>query len=88
MKGGGKLGNTIRLNLKAVSDLLSRKVRHFSELTENDRAELSRRFIVYCEHGTPDFSPGLEANEAKGIEESPPILDHLPCKDALAIAKR
>lgn len=79
--GLGTLGPTLRLNMLAVRELLSKPVAHFDVLTAEELKELEFRFNVYCQHGSPDFTLG---NEQTGI---PPAINNLPNSTALSIAK-
>lgn len=95
-----KSAKAIRLNLKAVNDLLGRNPRlsNFDELTADDRQELERRFAIYCQIGAPDFRPGREEKRPEWDEESQewvgkykpaidPSFDNLPNKNALKFAR-
>jgi hypothetical protein len=83
-KCNGNFGKTIRLNLKAVRDLLARDVPSFSSLTDTDKALLQRRFDCYCKHARPDFGAGKDATRT--TPEMPPSINNLPSKSALAQA--
>lgn len=49
-----KMGKTIRINLKAVKELLDRKdIRHFSDLKKKDRELLQRRVDEYSKNRRP-----------------------------------
>lgn len=80
----GRLGKTLKLNLKAVRELLGRHVEHFDNLTPADKILLQRRFRRYCQLGRPDF--GIGHVETKFAQEHPPSVDHLPNKRALEFA--
>lgn len=84
---GTGFGLAIKLNLKAVRELLDREVPHFNDLTAADKKLLQRRFTVYCKHGRPDFGVGQIGNKINS--DHPPSIDNLPNKAAvrLAIAK-
>lgn len=77
----GLFQKTIRLNLKAVRELLGRDVANFDVLTPQDKAELEYRFSVYCMHGQPDWNQG---DENTGV---PPTINNLPCAHALMLAR-
>ena len=77
----GTFQKTIRLNLKAVRDLLGRNVAHFDALTPQDKTELEYRFSVYCMHGQPDWNQG---DEDAGI---PPTINNLPSAHAITLAR-
>lgn len=81
----GSLQKPLRLNLRAINDLLPGRppVAHFRELTARDKAEVQARFCVYCQHGRPDFNSGGKST-AKIV---PPAIDNLPNKDALRKAR-
>lgn len=83
-KSGDKLGPVIKLNLRAVCELLDRDVPHFDALSPQDKDLLQKRFSVYCKNGSPDFGLGCEAS--KTHPEHPPSIDHLPNKNAVHIA--
>lgn len=75
----GVLGQTIRLNLRAVRLLLNYEVPHFSSLSKDEKALLQRRFKAYCKHGNASFSNGNNT-------DIPPSINNLPCVPALEIA--
>ena len=77
------LGKTIKLNLKAVRDLMGRQIGHFDDLGIADREELQKRFLIYCEIAEPDFFCGRDADLLRNHPEYPPSVDHLPNKKAL-----
>ena len=83
---GVGFGLAIRLNLKAVRELLDREVPHFSDLSPADKKLLQRRFSAYCRKGRADFSIGQVAE--KFSEEQPPSVDNLPNKEAVRFALR
>ncbi len=81
---GTGFGLAVKLNLKAVRELLDREVPHFSDLTPADKKLLQRRFAVYCKHGRADF--GIGAVAGKFQQEHPPSIDNLPNKAAVQVA--
>lgn len=84
---GTGFGLAIRLNLKAVRELLERDVAHFRDLTPADKKLLQRRFSAYCKHGRADFGVGQIGNKINS--DQPPSIESLPNKAAvrMAIAK-
>tara|TARA_R110000772_G_scaffold78559_1_gene168536 strand:+ start:1171 stop:1485 length:315 start_codon:yes stop_codon:yes gene_type:complete len=87
LKDYGKMGRTLRLNLKGINDLLDTPVAHFVEITESMKELLEERYAAYCRHGQPRFAPGREADPSRNREEIHPCLDNLPDKVALNKAK-
>ena len=83
-EAGTGFGKAIRLNLKAVRELLGREVAHFTDLTPKDKDLLQRRFTAYCKKGSADFSPGSIASQFCG--DNPPSIDNLPNKSAVSFA--
>ena len=81
---GTGFGLAIRLNLKAVRELLDREVPHFDNLTTADKKLLQRRFSAYCKNGRADFGVGQIGNKINS--EQPPSIDNLPNKEAVRLA--
>lgn len=88
----GRRGKTIRLNLKAVRELLEDRRLEWKDLTAKKKELLQQRFTAYHEAGgLSDFSTGRDScvNDL-GIEipEQPPSIEHLPNKTAVRTAIR
>ena len=78
----------IRLNLKAVRELMDVRDLDWEDIGDEERSLLERRFSEYLKFGRADFRQGSPASPAKDQDNTSFSIEHLPNKLAIERAKK